>query len=169
MHVSHCLPVTPGRQKHWPVKTWQVILRDPVLSQLQGSQPLPLSILKYPSWQLSQLRPLTNGLQLHSPENPLQSGRKVYCPMFVPWFVPSGKHWQGWQLGGSPGFFKAKASPKNPDLHFSQRKPSVLSIHFKHSPVKPSQFPMALGSTLLLQSHFWQGLMGPFCPIGSPK
>lgn len=28
---------------------------------------------------------------------------------------------------------------------------------------------MALGSTLLLQSHFWQGRTGPFWPIGSPK
>ncbi len=40
-----------------------------------------------------------------------------------------GMHWQGWQLGGSPGLLTARASPKNPDLHVSQWNPAVLSMH----------------------------------------
>lgn len=88
-HCPHLGPATPGLQEHSPVICSQSSRTAPRGSQLQGVQPLRLSVtmprkFQKPGSQRSHLRPPTPGRQEHWPVAGSQ----------VPPYEPCGLHWQ---------------------------------------------------------------------------
>ena len=106
---------------------------------------------------LLQSSPPTLGLQGHSPVD-LSHSNKESCIRKV-LFVPSSS--QTHSSHDAPTAF-----PWNPGLQYSQCSPTVLNVHFRHTPESGSQFPSSDSIVFPLQL---QGPQEPPTIFGLPK